>query len=135
GSEMPARPRWRLSQRYACRPARCSKGSSRRRSRRRFTRCRRQPSRPVPIPQSRIPPPPDVTRAEMVNWLSTNGYRDYQVAALMQLADTESGFRPCVIGPGGYHYLFQWGGVRLRQLREFARTSGCPQLKTQLAFA
>ena len=90
---------------------------------------------PVAIPQSRTPPPPDATRAEMVNWLSTNGYRDYQVAALMQLADTESGFRPCVIGPGGYHYLFQWGGVRLRQLREFARTSGCPQLKTQLAFA
>ena len=90
---------------------------------------------PVPIPQSRTPPPPDATRAEMVNWLSTNGYRDFQVAALMQLADTESGFRPCVIGPGGYHYLFQWGGVRLRQLREFARTSGCPQLKTQLAFA
>lgn len=94
-----------------------------------------EPPIPIPIPQSRTPPSPDATRAEMVNWLSTNGYRDFQVTALMQLADTESGFRPCVIGPGGYHYLFQWGGVRLRQLREFAQTSGCPQLKTQLAFA
>jgi len=71
----------------------------------------------------------------MVSWLSSTGYRDFQVAALLQLADTESGFRPCVVGPGGYHYLFQWGGTRLRQLREFAQTSGCPQLRTQLAFA
>jgi hypothetical protein len=91
---------------------------------------------PVPIPQStRAPPAPDSARAEIASWLSTNGYRDYQVAALMQLADTESGFRPCVIGPGGYHYLFQWGGVRLRQLREFSQTSGCPHIRTQLAFA
>ncbi len=66
---------------------------------------------PVPIPQSRTPPAPGSARAEIATWLSANGYRDFQVAALMQLADTESGFRPCVIGPGGY------------------------QLKTQLAFA
>ena len=90
---------------------------------------------PVPIPQSRTPPAPGSARAEIATWLSANGYRDFQVAALMQLADTESGFRPCVIGPGGYHYLYQWGGTRLRQLREYAQTSGCPQLKTQLAFA
>src|SRR5881227_3277879 len=83
-----------------------------------------------------LPPPAPVSaRAEIATWLSANGYRDFQVAALMQLADTESGFRPCVIGPGGYHYLYQWGGTRLRQLREYAQTSGCPQLKTQLAFA
>src|SRR5436853_7504280 len=90
---------------------------------------------PGPIPQSRTPPAPGSARAEIATWLSANGYRDFQVAALMQLADTESGFRPCVIGPGGYHYLYQWGGTRLRQLREFAQTSGCPQLRTQLAFA
>jgi hypothetical protein len=90
---------------------------------------------PVPIPQSRTPPAPGSARAEIASWLSTNGYRDFQVEALLQLADTESGFRPCVIGPGGYHYLFQWGGVRLRQLREFSQTSGCPHIRTQLAFA
>src|SRR5213595_1133185 len=67
---------------------------------------------PVPIPQSRTPPAPGSARAEIATWLSANGYRDFQVAALMQLADTESGFRPCVIGPGGYHYLYQWGGTR-----------------------
>jgi len=83
----------------------------------------------------RVPPPGrGDTHAEMVSWLSTRGYRDFQVAALVQLANTESGFRPCVIGPGGYHYLFQWGGSRLRQLHDYAQTSGCPQLKTQLAF-
>jgi len=90
---------------------------------------------PVPIPQSRTQPAPGSARAEIASWLSTNGYRDFQVEALLQLADTESGFRPCVIGPGGYHYLFQWGGVRLRQLREFSQTSGCPHIRTQLAFA
>jgi hypothetical protein len=90
----------------------------------------------APAQAQRVPPPaPGETQAEMISWLSTKGYRDFQVAALVQLANTESGFRPCVVGPGGYHYLFQWGGSRLRQLREFARTSGCPQLKTQLAFA
>jgi len=91
---------------------------------------------PIPIPQaSRTPPAPGSARAEIASWLSTNGYRDFQVAALVQLADTESGFRPCVVGPGGYHYLYQWGGVRLRQLRDFAQTSGCPHIRTQLAFA
>jgi hypothetical protein len=89
---------------------------------------------PIPIPQSRTPPAPGDARAEIASWLSANGYRDFQVAALVQLANTESGFRPCVVGPGGYHYLFQWTGRRLRQLRDFAQTSGCPQLKTQLAF-
>jgi hypothetical protein len=85
-------------------------------------------------PQRTAPPPPGTARAEIASWLSAAGYRDFQVAALVQLANTESGFRPCVVGPGGYHYLYQWGGSRLRQLRDFAQTSGCPHLKTQLAF-
>jgi len=93
------------------------------------------PAPPLPAsPQRLTPPPPGSTRAEMVSWLSSTGYRDFQVAALVQLADTESGFRPCVVARGGYHYLFQWVGTRLRQLRQFAQASGCPQLKTQLAF-
>ena len=88
-----------------------------------------------PAQAQRVPPPaPGETQAEIVSWLSTKGYRDFQVAALVELANTESGFRPCVVGPGGYHYLFQWGGSRLRQLHDYAQTSGCPQLKTQLAF-
>jgi hypothetical protein len=70
----------------------------------------------------------------MASWFSAAGYREFQVAALVQLADVESGFRACAAGPGGYRHLFQWGGARLRQLREFAQTSGCPQLATQLAF-
>jgi hypothetical protein len=70
----------------------------------------------------------------MASWLSGAGYRNFQVAALVQLASVESGFRPCAAGPGGYRYLLQWGGGRLRQLREFAQTSDCPHLRAQLAF-
>jgi hypothetical protein len=91
------------------------------------------PLPPVP-PQRSTPPQPGDARAELAGWFSGAGYHDYQVDALVQLANTESGFRPCVVGPGGYHYLYQWGGTRLRQLREFAQTSGCPQLRAQLAF-
>jgi len=100
------------------------------------------PQPPVPsmppqpgVAQRSAPPGPGATQAEMASWLSSTGYRDYQVAALVQLADVESGFRPCATGPGGYRYLLQWGGGRLRQLREFAQTSDCPHLRTQLAFA
>jgi hypothetical protein len=64
----------------------------------------------------------------MASWLSGSVYRDFHVAALVQLAHVESGFRPCAAGPGGYRYLLQWGGGRLRQLREFAQTSDCPHL-------
>ena len=99
------------------------------------------PQPPVPsmppqpgVAQRSAPPGPGTTHAEIVSWLSSAGYRDHQVAALVQLADVESGFRPCVVGPGGYHYLYQWTGTRLRQLREFAQTSGCPHIRTQLAF-
>jgi hypothetical protein len=91
------------------------------------------PALPTP-PAGLAPPRAGPNRAEMIGWFSTAGYRDFQVAALVQLADVESRFRPCAAGPGGFHYLFQWGGTRLRQLREFAGTSGCPQLATQLAF-
>jgi tail lysozyme len=100
------------------------------------------PQPPVPsmppqpgVAQRSAPPGAGATQAEMASWLSSTGYRDYQVAALVQLADVESGFRPCATGPGGYRYLLQWGGGRLRQLREFAQTSDCPHLRTQLAFA
>jgi len=99
------------------------------------------PQPPVPsmppqpgVAQRSAPPGPGAAQAEIVSWLSSAGYRDHQVAALVQLADVESGFRPCVVGPGGYHYLYQWTGTRLRQLREFAQTSGCPHIRTQLAF-
>ena len=39
------------------------------------------------------------------------------------------------LGPGDLRYTFQWGGTRRRQLQQFAKTDGCPQLHTQLAFA
>ncbi|HWD57298.1 MAG TPA: phage tail tip lysozyme [Stellaceae bacterium] len=97
------------------------------------------PPQPQPFfaaPQaSTTPPSPDEAQAEIVQWFHDHGYNDFQIQALVQHARTESGFRPCAVGPGGYHYLYQWSSTRLEQLQEFAQTSGCPQLHTQLAFA
>ena len=80
-------------------------------------------------------PSPGQTYAEIVKWFTAKGYRQFQVDALVEHARAESGFRPCAVGPADLRYTFQWGGTRLRQLHEFAHTSGCPQLDTQLAFA
>jgi hypothetical protein len=70
-----------------------------------------------------------------MQWLHDHGYQDFQIQALVEHARTESGFRACAVGPGGYHYLYQWSSTRLQQLQRFARTDGCPQLHAQLAFA
>jgi len=95
-----------------------------------------QPAPPPPEPpQSLSPPAPAEARTEIATWLHNAGYEQFQVAALLEHADVESHFQACAAGPGGYHYLFQWGGRRLEQLQKFANHSGCPQLHTQLAFA
>jgi len=94
-----------------------------------------QPPPPEPSPQRLEPPTPAQAYAEIVRWFSAAGYQKFQVEALAEHARTESGFRPCAAGPAGLRYTFQWGGTRLQRLHEFARTSGCPQLDTQLAFA
>jgi Phage tail lysozyme len=86
-------------------------------------------------PQSLAPPSPGEAYAEIVRWFSAAGYRDYQVQALAEHAQAESGFRPCAAGPGGYRYLYQWSSTRLEHLHQFAHTDGCPQLHAQLAFA
>jgi hypothetical protein len=93
------------------------------------------PPPPEPPPRRTAPPPPAEARAEITRWLAANGYRDFQTAALLGHARDESGFNACISGPGALRYLFQWGGTRLEQLQEFAHTSGCPQIRTQLAFA
>jgi hypothetical protein len=81
------------------------------------------------------PPPPAEARAEIIQWFTAAGYQGYQVRALLEHARLESGFRPCAVGPGDLRYTYQWGGRRLQQLQQFAHTQGCPQLRTQLAFA
>lgn len=86
-------------------------------------------------PTSLKPPGPADARSEIDQWLSTAGYKDFQVAALLQHAKAESGFNACIAGAGDLRYLFQWGGRRREQLQEFAHTSGCPQIRTQMAFA
>jgi hypothetical protein len=93
------------------------------------------PPEAPPSPQAVAPPPPDAARAEIVKWFHDHGYQDFQIQALAEHAHTESGFRACAIGPGGYHYLYQWNSTRLERLQDFAHTSGCPQLHAQLAFA
>jgi hypothetical protein len=92
------------------------------------------PAAPPEPPLSGAPPSPEEARAEIYQWFMTHGYKDYQAEALMQHAQTESGYRACANG-GPYHYLFQWTGTRLEQLHEFAGYPGCPQIHTQLAFA
>jgi hypothetical protein len=91
------------------------------------------PSPPPPLSLS--PPSSDEAKAEIIRWFTAHGYHDYQVAALVQHARTESNFRACAVGPADLRYTFQWGGTRLHQLHAFAKTDGCPQLDTQLAFA
>jgi hypothetical protein len=97
------------------------------------------PPQPQPFfaapPQPTVPPTPEAAHAEIVNWLHAHGYQDFQIQAMVEHARTESGFRACAVGPGGYHYLYQWSSGRLEQLQHFAGYAGCPQLDTQLAFA
>jgi hypothetical protein len=91
------------------------------------------PPPPIP-PQSGTPPPPEEARAEIYRWFMSRGYKDFQAEALMEHAQTESGYNACANG-GPYHYLYQWSGLRLQQLQSFAGYPGCPRLQTQLAFA
>ena len=102
---------------------------------------------PAPPPQPpRFTPPatlapraeataPAQVRDEIARWFTDAGYKSYQVAALVEHARIESGFEPCAAGPAGLHYTFQWGGLRLRRLREFSGGPACPSLDVQLAFA
>ena len=93
------------------------------------------PEPPPAPPDSLSPPTPETARAEVAQWFSTHGYQQFQIAALLEHAQVESGFQACAAGPGGFRYLFQWGGTRLNKLQKFAQHSGCPQVKTQLAYA
>lgn len=94
------------------------------------------PSPPAPAPAVQRPEPstPAEVRAEILRWFGAAGYGWFQAEALAQQAWTETGYRPCAVGPGGLRYLYQWGGARLARLREFAGDDGCPLLDTQLAF-
>jgi hypothetical protein len=90
---------------------------------------------PPPPPPHSEPSTPGRVHAEIVRWFVAAGYPEFQAEALAEHARIESGFRPCAAGPAGLRYLFQWGGLRLRHLHEFARAHTCPSLDTQLAFA
>jgi tail lysozyme len=100
------------------------------------------PFPPAP-PEAALPPPPhsleppsrNDVRTEMGQWLHAHGYKDFQIAALLAHARTESNYNPCIRGAGDLSYTFQWGGRRLAQLHRFAHTDGCPHIHAQLAFA
>lgn len=91
---------------------------------------------PAPSPSSRAEPttPGEVQQA-IYHWFLHAGYPPFQAAALVDHARSESGFHPCIAGPAGLRYTYQWGGTRLKRLYEFAETRSCPPLATQLAFA
>ncbi|HTV89092.1 MAG TPA: hypothetical protein VME41_08760 [Stellaceae bacterium] len=90
---------------------------------------------PAPLPQYPEPTTPAEVRAEIIRWFSAAGYRPYQSEALAEHARIESGYRPCARGAADLRYIYQWGGTRLRRLRQFAGAPGCPPLDRQLAFA
>lgn len=69
------------------------------------------------------------------NWFLRAGYPPHHAAALVDHARVESGFNPCIRGPGGVRYIYQWNGTRLQRLHEFAGTRTCPPLTKQLEFA
>jgi hypothetical protein len=81
------------------------------------------------------PTTPQQVRYEIFRWFTKAGYPEFQVAALMQHARDESGYRPCAVGPADLRYTYQWGGQRLQRLYAFAKTRRCPPLTMQLAFA
>jgi hypothetical protein len=92
---------------------------------------------PAPaVPTARAEPAtPKEVEAEILHWFWKAGYKDYQSQAMAEHAWIESGYHPCVAGPHGLRYTYQWGGGRLDQLRAFAGGESCPQLDVQLAFA
>jgi len=102
-----------------------------------------QPPRfPEPPPRAQAPPWPMVepsirggVQTAIYRWFVNAGYPPFQALALMDHARIESGFNPCIAGPGGLRYTYQWGGARLQRLYEFAGTRSCPPLAKQLAFA
>jgi hypothetical protein len=88
-----------------------------------------------PPPPPAEPATPDRVGGEIVRWFTAAGYQRFQAEALADHARIESGFNPCIHGPGVFSYTFQWAGTRLQRLHEFAGTRSCPPLDKQLAFA
>jgi hypothetical protein len=101
------------------------------------------PPPPFPEPQPPVyasPPHPEPSTPRQVQtaiyrWFLHAGYPAFQAAALVDHARIESGLHPCIAGPHGLRYTYQWGGRRLQRLYEFAQTRDCPPLDKQLAFA
>ncbi len=93
------------------------------------------PVPPFPAPPPSEPATPAAVRAEIARWFAAKGYRDFQVAALVEHARIESGFQPCAAGAAGLRYTYQWGGTRLQRLYRLAGERRCPPLDRQLEFA
>jgi len=92
------------------------------------------PQAVAPVAPQAEPGTPGEVRAEIQRWFLAHGYKAFQVAALLGHARDESGYHPCISGPAGLRYTFQWGGTRLQSLHRFANVEGCPPLDKQLAF-
>ena len=97
---------------------------------------------PEPPAQAQAPPPPAPepstplqVQTAIYRWFLKEGYPAFQAAALVDHARIESGLNPCIAGPAGLRYTYQWGGLRLQRLHEFAGMRACPPLAKQLAFA
>ncbi len=110
---------------------------------------------PPPPPEIPPPPPPPPKRSSqttsygvpedtrdpvlvergVTEWLSANGYKDYQKVAMVRRIRQESGFNPCARG-GPHHYLMQWRDGRLRDLYKHAsvKPGTCPTWVAQLRY-
>ena len=76
----------------------------------------------------------EAVRAFMLSWLLSHNYSPIRAEAVIHQANIESGLKPCARSRTG-SWLFGWTGSRRRALAAYARTSACPGLETQLAFA
>lgn len=68
-------------------------------------------------------------------WLSSAGWHDPQIRAVVSVVQEESGFEPCVVSRDGAHEgLFQWRNPRRAALHAWARTRGCVAAESQVRF-
>lgn len=76
----------------------------------------------------------EAVRAFMLSWFLTHNYSLDRAEAMIQQAKIESGLAPCARSRTG-SWLYGWTGSRRHALAVYARTSACPGLEAQLAFA
>jgi hypothetical protein len=76
----------------------------------------------------------DAVRALMLSWFLAHNYPPAHAEAMIRQAELESSLQPCVRSRSG-SWLYGWVGTRRHALAAYARTTQCPPIEMQLAFA